>query len=106
MFKKIWFKFSRRVSLKILVLRTPRFGSSYPQGVRVPPVKNHCSMLRSQDELNTILRAHCVCDVIIACISRGTFLALVASIFLLLWTKHTLQLGARLYLTAVVYEDL
>jgi len=43
MFKKIWFKFSGRVSLKILVLRTPRFGSSYPQGVRVPPVKNHCA---------------------------------------------------------------
>jgi len=41
MFKKIWFKFSGRVSLKILMLRTPRFGCSYPQGVRVPPVKNH-----------------------------------------------------------------
>ena len=25
-----------------LVLRTPCFGSSYPQVVRVPPVKNHC----------------------------------------------------------------
>jgi len=24
-----------------LVLRTPRFGSSYPQGVHVPLVKNH-----------------------------------------------------------------
>jgi len=31
------------VSLKILVLRTHRFDSSYPQGVRVPPVKNHCA---------------------------------------------------------------
>jgi len=27
-----------------LVLRTPCFGSSYPQVVRVPPVKNHCFM--------------------------------------------------------------
>jgi len=25
-----------------LVLRTPCFSASYPQGVRVPPVKNHC----------------------------------------------------------------
>jgi len=43
MFNKIWFKFSERVSLKTLVLRTPCFGSSYPQVVRVPPVKNHWS---------------------------------------------------------------
>ena len=42
MFNKIWFKFPERVSLKTLVLRTPCFGSSYPQVVRVPPVKNHC----------------------------------------------------------------
>ena len=35
-------KFSGRVCLKMLVLRTPCFGVSYPQGVRVPPVKNHC----------------------------------------------------------------
>jgi len=41
MFNKIWFKFPERVSLKTLVLRTPCFGSSYPQVVRVPPVKNH-----------------------------------------------------------------
>jgi len=42
MFTKIWFKFPERVSLKTLVLHTPCFGSSYPQVVRVPPVKNHC----------------------------------------------------------------
>ena len=41
MFNKVWFKFPERVSLKTLVLRTPCFGSSYPQVVRVPPVKNH-----------------------------------------------------------------
>jgi len=29
---------------KMLVLRTPCLGVWYPQGVRVPPVKNHCSM--------------------------------------------------------------
>jgi len=43
MFHKIWFKFPERVSLKTLVLRTPCFGSWYPQVVRVPPVKNHWS---------------------------------------------------------------
>jgi len=41
MFNKIWIKFPERVSLKTLVLRTPCFGSSYPQVVRVTPVKNH-----------------------------------------------------------------
>jgi len=30
---------------------------------------------------------HCICDVIIACISRGIFPAL-AAIFCLLWTTH------------------
>jgi len=44
MFDKIWFKFPVRVSLKTSVLRTPCFAFSYPQGVRVPPVKNHWSM--------------------------------------------------------------
>jgi len=29
----------------MLVLRTPSFGVWYPQGVRVPPVKNHWYML-------------------------------------------------------------
>ena len=28
-----------------LTLRTPCFGASYPQGVRVLPVKNHCPRL-------------------------------------------------------------
>jgi len=41
MFNKIWSKFPERVSLKTLVLRTPCFGSSYPQVVCVTPVKNH-----------------------------------------------------------------
>jgi len=45
MFNKIWFKFPEHVSLKTLVLRNPCFGSSYPQVVRVPPVKNHCARL-------------------------------------------------------------
>ena len=45
MSNKIWFKFPERVSLKTLVLRTPCFGSLYPQVVRAPPVKNHwCSV--------------------------------------------------------------
>jgi len=35
----------RAVSLKILTLRTPCFRASYPQGVRVTPVKNHCPRL-------------------------------------------------------------
>ena len=39
MFNKIWFKFPERVSLKTLVLRTPCFGSSYPQVVRVPRLR-------------------------------------------------------------------
>ena len=34
-------KFSGRVCLKMLVLRIPCSGVWYPQGVRVPPVKNH-----------------------------------------------------------------
>jgi len=34
--------------------------------------------------LHVILRVHYMCDVIIACISRGTFPALAAIIFLLL----------------------
>jgi len=50
-------------------------------------------------------RVHCVCDVIIACIGRGTFLALAAVIFLLA-LDYTLHLGKRLYLTAAVNEDL
>jgi len=41
MLKRNWFEFSGRVSLKMLALRTPCFGDSYPQGVRVPLVKNH-----------------------------------------------------------------
>jgi len=53
MFNKILFKFPERVSLKTLVLRTPCFGSSYPQVVRVPPVKNHCSrILKLLDNLH------------------------------------------------------
>jgi len=46
MFNKIWFKFPERVSMKTLVLRSPCFGSSYPQVVRAPPVKNHCTSAR------------------------------------------------------------
>ena len=42
MLKKFRFKFSRRVPLKPLVLRTPCFGSSYPQTERMPSVKIHC----------------------------------------------------------------
>jgi len=49
MFNKIWFKFPERVSLKTLVLRTPCFGTSHPQVVRVPPVKNHWSILFTTD---------------------------------------------------------
>jgi len=30
---------------KILALRTPCVGVWYPQGIRVPPVKNHCLCL-------------------------------------------------------------
>jgi len=55
MFKKIWFKFSGRVSLKILVLRTPCFGPSYPQWVHVPPVKNHCVRLGGSISLKFVL---------------------------------------------------
>ena len=55
MFKKIWFKFSGRVSLKILVLCTPCFGSSYPQGVHVPPAKNHCVRLGGSISLKFVL---------------------------------------------------
>ena len=40
-------KFSGRVCLKMLVLRTPCCGVWYPQGVRVPPVKNHCNRMYS-----------------------------------------------------------
>jgi len=36
-------KFSGRVFIKMSVLRTLCFGVWYPQGARVPPVKNHCS---------------------------------------------------------------
>jgi len=43
-------------------------------------------------------------DIIIDCISRGTFPAL-AAVFLLA-LDYTLQLGTHLYLTAVMYEDL
>jgi len=49
-------------------------------------------------------RPHCVCDVIIVCISRGTFPTL-AAIFLLA-LDYTLQFGTHLYLTAAMYEDL
>jgi len=34
-----------RLCLKILALHTPCFGVWYRQGVRVPPVKNHCLCL-------------------------------------------------------------
>ena len=37
------FKFQGVYPRKNLVVRTPCFSASYPQGVRVPPVKNHCS---------------------------------------------------------------
>jgi len=53
MFNKILFKFPERVSLKTLVLRTTCFGSSYPQVVRVPPVKNHCSKLSRSYQLKS-----------------------------------------------------
>jgi len=35
------FKFQGVYPKKNLVVRTPCFSASYPQGVRVPPVKNH-----------------------------------------------------------------
>ena len=35
------FKFQGVYPRKNLVVRTPCFSASYPQGVRVPPVKNH-----------------------------------------------------------------
>jgi len=37
------FKFQGVYPRKKLVVRTPCFSASYPQGVRVPPVKNHWS---------------------------------------------------------------
>jgi len=52
MFHKIWFKFPERVSLKTLVVRTPFFGSLYPQVVRVPPVKNHCFIVFFNFQIN------------------------------------------------------
>jgi len=42
-----------RLCLKMLALRTPCFGVWYPQGVRVPPVKNHCLCL-------TIIKLNCI----------------------------------------------
>jgi len=40
--KHIFFIFGACIPETMLVLRTPCFSASYPQGVRVPPVKNHC----------------------------------------------------------------
>ena len=37
------YKFQGVNPRKNLVVRTPCFSASYPQGVRVPPVKNHCT---------------------------------------------------------------
>ena len=37
------FKFQGVYPRKNLVVRTPCFSASYPQGVRVPSVKNHCA---------------------------------------------------------------
>jgi len=61
MFIEIWFKFPSRVSLKALVLRIPCFGSSYPQGVHVTLVKNHCSSLW---KYYFLVRMHCSVHII------------------------------------------